>query len=184
MPDRLATTTDVLADVGYQFRNVLYTALRSLPREGRQARRTYIRNGRTVGFWAPTYSRQLMYKALAERVSSLAGSGRMRQFGEPVTTADREVTADRRQSQPFHRCPGRWTIRHRLPVEPYTLGAWLGDGHSDTARITCADEEILDGIRADGYAVTKPAALYGIWEIRSARRGMALERGSSRACES
>lgn len=43
-----------------------------------------------------------------------------------------------------------------LPVAPYTLGAWLGDGDSATAAITCADEdrEILDAIRSDGYAVT------------------------------
>lgn len=42
-----------------------------------------------------------------------------------------------------------------LPVAPYTLGAWLGDGHSDSARITLhpEDSEILDGIRADGWPV-------------------------------
>lgn len=42
-----------------------------------------------------------------------------------------------------------------LPVAPYTLGAWLGDGHSACARITCVpeDAEILDGIRADGWPV-------------------------------
>ncbi len=42
-----------------------------------------------------------------------------------------------------------------LPVAPYTLGAWLGDGHSACARLTCAreDSEILDGIRADGWPV-------------------------------
>jgi replicative DNA helicase len=43
-----------------------------------------------------------------------------------------------------------------LPIAPYTLGAWLGDGTSATAAITCADAdaEILDAIRAEGYAVT------------------------------
>lgn len=42
-----------------------------------------------------------------------------------------------------------------LPVAPYTLGAWLGDGHSACARLTCdrEDSEILDGIRADGWPV-------------------------------
>lgn len=42
-----------------------------------------------------------------------------------------------------------------LPVAPYTLGAWLGDGYSACARLTCdrADAEILDGIRADGWPV-------------------------------
>ncbi len=42
-----------------------------------------------------------------------------------------------------------------LPIKPYTLGAWLGDGDSDAARITVAysDFEIVDGIKADGYPV-------------------------------
>lgn len=32
-----------------------------------------------------------------------------------------------------------------LPVAPYTLGAWLGDGASAAARITSADAEVLQG---------------------------------------
>src|SRR5215469_282025 len=40
-----------------------------------------------------------------------------------------------------------------LPVAPYTLGAWLGDGATDAAAITCVDPEILDEICHDGYTV-------------------------------
>jgi recombination protein RecA len=40
-----------------------------------------------------------------------------------------------------------------LLVSPYTLGAWLGDGTTDAASITCVDSEILDEIRRDGYIV-------------------------------
>lgn len=40
-----------------------------------------------------------------------------------------------------------------LPVKPYTLGAWLGDGTRGTSRITSADEEIIEAIRDDGYNV-------------------------------
>lgn len=42
-----------------------------------------------------------------------------------------------------------------LPVPPYTLGAWLGDGHSDDARITGIDEGVFDRIILDGFAVTR-----------------------------
>jgi recombination protein RecA len=38
-----------------------------------------------------------------------------------------------------------------LLVAPYTLGAWLGDGTTDDASITCVDPEILDEIQRDGY---------------------------------
>ena len=41
-----------------------------------------------------------------------------------------------------------------LPIPPYALGAWLGDGHSYSAQITAAksDVEICDHLRACGVA--------------------------------
>lgn len=40
-----------------------------------------------------------------------------------------------------------------LPVPPYSLGAWLGDGHTDSARITTMDQGILDKVGQDGFTV-------------------------------
>ncbi len=49
-----------------------------------------------------------------------------------------------------------------LPVDPYVLGAWIGDGTTSKAEITCADREILDEIELTGLAVapqwTRPLA--------------------------
>ncbi|MFW6188474.1 MAG: DnaB-like helicase C-terminal domain-containing protein, partial [Actinomycetota bacterium] len=42
-----------------------------------------------------------------------------------------------------------------LTVGPYTLGAWLGDGHSKVARITSADDEVLMRISAEGYRLRR-----------------------------
>lgn len=44
-----------------------------------------------------------------------------------------------------------------LPIPPYTLGAWLGDGNSRDSRITVADSdvELLSHLRADGTAVSE-----------------------------
>lgn len=45
-----------------------------------------------------------------------------------------------------------------LPVDPYVLGAWLGDGTSARAEITChPDDFIVDEIARRGYAVRKLA---------------------------
>lgn len=41
-----------------------------------------------------------------------------------------------------------------LPIAPYTLGAWLGDGNTDGARITTMDDEVLTAVRGDGYVLT------------------------------
>jgi hypothetical protein len=51
-----------------------------------------------------------------------------------------------------------------LLVDPYVLGAWLGDGTSAAAQITTADQEILDYIESFGYAITthKSPYRYGI----------------------
>ena len=45
--------------------------------------------------------------------------------------------------------------RRSLPVDPYVLGIWLGDGTRYTAEITVGegDEEILEHIKGAGYAV-------------------------------
>jgi hypothetical protein len=47
-----------------------------------------------------------------------------------------------------------------LLIEPYTLGAWLGDGTSSCSTITSADQEIVDRISLDGYEIYKTAAKY------------------------
>lgn len=47
----------------------------------------------------------------------------------------------------------------RLPVAPYLLGAWLGDGSSTKAEITSFDPEILLEFAAGGYDVTRRGSI-------------------------
>jgi len=51
--------------------------------------------------------------------------------------------------------PIQYAPRVDLPIEPYTLGAWLGDGTTTKAEITCCDTEILEQVSGDGYAVQR-----------------------------
>lgn len=44
-----------------------------------------------------------------------------------------------------------------LMIPPYTLGAWLGDGTSREGRITNVDQEVLNGVKSDGYDVYQTA---------------------------
>lgn len=55
-----------------------------------------------------------------------------------------------------------------LPVPPYTLGAWLGDGTTGAAQITSADPEILVRIRMDGFTISPNAAKmrFGVLGLR------------------
>jgi replicative DNA helicase len=43
-----------------------------------------------------------------------------------------------------------------LPVDPYVLGCWLGDGSSADGRIHTADEEIFQEIERRGYELADP----------------------------
>ncbi|MDQ3503319.1 MAG: replicative DNA helicase, partial [Actinomycetota bacterium] len=51
-----------------------------------------------------------------------------------------------------------------LPVPPYALGAWLGDGHSAGARFSTADPEIVLHLEAEGLVITRQSGrlLYGL----------------------
>ncbi len=46
-----------------------------------------------------------------------------------------------------------WYPSRELPIDPYVLGVWIGDGTSMQAEITCANEEILEQVGAAGYGV-------------------------------
>jgi deoxycytidine triphosphate deaminase len=48
--------------------------------------------------------------------------------------------------------PIQYPVRE-LPIDPYVLGAWIGDGTTAKAEITCADGGILEEIACAGYAV-------------------------------
>lgn len=55
-----------------------------------------------------------------------------------------------------------------LPMDPYTLGAWLGDGHSRGNGFTCADQGIIDRI-AQHETVRKLDRPYA-WALGDGRR--------------
>jgi len=73
--------------------------------------------------------------------------------------------------------PVLYPPRLDLPIEPYTLGAWLGDGTTAKAGITCCDPEILEQISGEGHSVQTlwyARSLYrigGSGHTRSARTG-------------
>src|SRR5699024_5995593 len=94
--------------------------------------------------------------------AALVGAGGAREqrvFGEVRTTSDiaatlRCETADRRLNHCVTNTQPLDLPAAELPIDPYVLGAWLGDGHSAAARYTSNDPEIATFIEAAGYVVT------------------------------
>ncbi|WP_016906129.1 replicative DNA helicase [Streptomyces xiaopingdaonensis] len=64
-------------------------------------------------------------------------------------TADQRLNHSVRTTEPLD-LPER-----ELPVPPYTLGAWLGDGTGAAARLTTADPELLDHLRKEGFTARR-----------------------------
>jgi hypothetical protein len=55
--------------------------------------------------------------------------------------------------------PAQYTVKE-LPLAPYVLGCWLGDGNSDGAGYTTKDQEILDTFKEFGYKVSHSYSKY------------------------
>ncbi len=50
-----------------------------------------------------------------------------------------------------------------LPIDPYVLGGWLGDGNSSSSKIWSDDPEIIEEVRRRGYRVHKTNQKFGYW---------------------
>jgi hypothetical protein len=68
----------------------------------------------------------------------------------------------------------------QLPIHPYVLGAWLGDGNSRIGRITSADPELVEHIRSLGYDIylmnPKYPTEYNVWHLNIALRALGVLR--------
>ncbi|MCA5894160.1 replicative DNA helicase [Isoptericola sp. NEAU-Y5] len=114
--------------------------------------------------------------AMHEWSTSTRAQRRKVQFGSTPessisTTVDiartlRCETADQRANHSVVTAPALDLPDAVLPLHPYALGVWLGDGHSISARFTSADPEIGMRLEGLGYRVTAhgssdgPARLY------------------------
>jgi deoxycytidine triphosphate deaminase len=70
-----------------------------------------------------------------------------------------------------------------LPIDPYVLGVWIGDGTSTKAEITSVDEPILAQVENAGYAVHKASGpiayrIGGTGHSRDRRTGRYARNGS------
>ena len=176
--DDFVTMTDLVAEVGIDFRQVLHTV-------GREVGPVSFVLLAAVGEPQPrrqiVYPRAQMLRALADRLSRPKGSWSAVIHSAVVTTAQLAETVRLRDG----RC--NWAVAVAepidlpeavLPVDPYTLGAWLGDGHSASARVTTADAEIVARIAAAGYRVVPVAPMtYSVQADRCRECGCKMPSG-------
>ncbi|MEP9381890.1 replicative DNA helicase [Nocardioides sp. KR10-350] len=116
---------------------------------------------------------QWLTETRAARKSKWAAENRynrtrnQRTFASVVTTAEMATTvridADQRVNHSVVNASAIVGAHRALPIPPYVLGAWLGDGHSASSRITCETDEIPMLIEGQGLlAERRGVMLYSI----------------------
>lgn len=56
-----------------------------------------------------------------------------------------------------------------LPIDPYVLGVWLGDGTTDAGIVTSADVEVMQSVANAGYTVASQQARYR-WGVKGLQK--------------
>lgn len=105
-----------------------------------------------------------------------AGRGNPRQMGVRTTAEIRATLSrpGRRTRDRNHSIPACGVLdlpAAALPIDPYLLGVWLGDGTSAAGEITSADPEIIQAFRDAGEPVGKVRAAGGRSSTYAISRG-------------
>ncbi|WP_199732087.1 replicative DNA helicase [Cellulomonas triticagri] len=110
-------------------------------------------------------SHEWLTRTRAERRSGQPGEVRTT---EEIARTLACPTADRRANHAVAVAPPVQLPEADLPLHPYALGVWLGDGHSASARFTSADPEIAMRIEGLGYrAESRPSGHPGAARLYS-----------------
>jgi replicative DNA helicase len=98
---------------------------------------------------------QWLTETRSSRRSARESGGAVRTTKEIAATLRCTNLSDRRLNHSVVNARPLELPARELPIPPYVLGAWLGDGHSDAARITSADPEVLERIAAEGITTRR-----------------------------
>ena len=102
----------------------------------------------------------------SRRSGALAASGaRAVRTTEEIASTLRCETSDRRLNHSVDLVSPALLPERELPLSPYVLGAWLGDGHSAGSRLTTADREIVEHLESEGVRVV-PGSHPMLYDLR------------------
>lgn len=157
-PDSLVTFGEAVGQVGPWSRQVQHVVGSEVGTSGDVARE-YRRAGSSI----QGYSKHALLTTLHRRVSNAMNATTTARHDGVVTTQDIADTLrhslDGRLNHAVDNCRPLQLPERDLLVPAYTLGAWLGDGHSAAGHITTDDPEIVAHIAADGFAIRPSTAL-------------------------
>lgn len=165
-PDRQVSCAQVIGEIGKQYLPLVYKLARQLTPTStvrspftRRDARSELHNVQHLSFPAAGYSRQLLLKVITTHMATPTNASRVVAHDRIVTTE--EISATLRTGPGVHAnhavaVAGALQLPTRdLPMDPYLLGVWLGDGATHNATVFSADQPIVAAFTVAGYPVVK-----------------------------
>ncbi|MEZ7126072.1 replicative DNA helicase [Nonomuraea sp. AD125B] len=155
--EKLVTHQEALQLVGEEFRHVLHVVQKQVGTTGKVV--AAVGGAMRSHEWrTPAYRAVDLFAALHARVTTPKNAAITAAPRQTVTTEEIAATLRTSDGRPNHAVAvtAPFDLDEReLPLAPYVLGVWLGDGHSAGARISTADPEIIANLEAEGLCVTR-----------------------------
>ncbi|WP_327587117.1 replicative DNA helicase [Nonomuraea sp. NBC_00507] len=156
-PDRLVTRREAIEAVGEEFRHVLQALQKEVGTIGKVLADVGGRS-RTYSWHTPAYRAVELYGALHARVTTPKNATTTSVHRSMVTTEEIAASLRTADGRPNHAVAVAAPFvldEQDLPFSPYTLGVWLGDGHTGSGRFSSADPEIVANVEAEGLFVRR-----------------------------
>jgi replicative DNA helicase len=159
-PDRSVTAREILADTGPEFRAVMHSAGRGVGMAAERILVNVVGPQRSYRWHAPAYaSRHSMLSKMvqmAERPMNFSTTA----VRNPIVTTEQIASTMRvgSDARPNHSVAVPLPLclpDADLPLPPYVLGVWLGDGTSSSANFTSADPEVAMLVEGQGLEAPK-----------------------------
>jgi replicative DNA helicase len=159
-PDRPITAREILAATGPEFRAIMHTAGRGVALAPERILVEAAGAQRSYRWHAPAYaSRHSLLTRMvdmAERPKNAATTA----VHDPIVTTDQiaatlKVGSDMRPNHSVVTARPLCLPDADLPLPPYVLGVWLGDGSSSSPQFTSADPEIAMLVEGQGLEAPK-----------------------------
>jgi replicative DNA helicase len=159
-PDRPITAQEILADTGPEFRAIMHTAGRDV---GLAPERILVKAAgaqRSYRWHAPAYASRHSLLARMVEMAERPKNAAITAAHDPVVTTEQiaatlRVGSDARPNHSVATALPLCLPDADLPLPPYVLGVWLGDGTSSSPEFTSADPEIAMLVEGQGVDAPK-----------------------------
>ena len=154
-PDRPVTAREILADTGPEFRAIMHTAGRSV---GLAPERILVEVGgaqRSYRWHAPAYASRYSLLTRMVQMAERPKNASTTAVHDPIVTTEQiaatvKVGGDLRPNHSIATALPLCLPDAELPLPPYVLGVWLGDGRRSSPEFTSADPEIAMLVEGQG----------------------------------